>query len=309
MSRSVSEKVAEDIEVSHNTVKIYWHAGEPLSCEIKHFSSLLEPFNNLRQNNRVTHALQTNATLINKEWCDLFISNSIGVGVSIDGPRVTNINRVDWGGRETYDKIIRGIECLNSSGIRFSVICVVSKENLFMAKELYEFFCQLGCYSVGFNIEEQEGVHLTKIDDHQAVMNFWTELFQAWQKNPQIEVREIYWILSWMHSLCGRENLIETRYQEDIMCDIFPSIAYDGNVVLLSPGLVGTLSSKYQDFVVGNVLSESLSDLIKKGQKANYVREYIDGMHQCRKQCEYFDFCGGGQASNKFFELGSTSTL
>jgi uncharacterized protein len=306
MPAAIADKVAHDVSDLREPLKIFWHAGEPLTCGLEHFARLLLPFHSLRLSAQVTHALQTNATLITKDWCNFFVSNDIDIGVSIDGPGRANHNRVDWAGRDTYDATMRGIECLKSAGIEFSTICVVDRNSLSMAKELYEFFCELGCHSVGFNIEEQEGVNLSGVDDHEGVLRFWTALFHSWRENPAIRVREFEWALDWMNALCNSDNAGEASTFQHASCDIFPSIAHDGSVVLLSPGFVGAESSLYKDFAVGNVLSESLASIVDRCRDVNYVTDYFQGVDQCREECDHFDFCGGGQASNKFFELGST---
>jgi uncharacterized protein len=308
MSPQVADKVAHDISDLREPLKIFWHAGEPLTCGLDHLGRLLRPFRALQQSGMVRHALQTNATLITRDWCDFFVSNNIDVGVSIDGPRVANHNRVDWAGRATYDAAMAGIECLESRNIQFSTVCVVDRDSLSKATELYDFFCELGCYSVGFNIEEQEGANGSNVDDDEAVLAFWRDLFAAWRENPAIRVREFEWTLGWMNELCKSDTTPDTTMcqVEQASCDIFPSVAYDGNVVLLSPGFVGAKALRYNNFVVGNALSESLLNIVARCGEVDYIKEYVEGVDKCRHECEHFQFCGGGQASNKFFELGST---
>lgn len=300
MFPEVCVKVAESIEQFNSKIHLIWHGGEPLSCGLSHFENLIRPFDELKRKNRITHSIQTNATLINQQWCKFFRAHEIEVGVSIDGSRRLNENRVDWNGKAAYDNAIRGIQHLKNAGIDFSVICVVGKENLDKAKELYAFFCELGCSIIGVNLEEREGINDQReiCDDSAIVIRFWQELFEAWRIDPRIRIREFDSILSWMQS-------IYTNRRESSDYDMIPTVMYNGNVVLLSPELAGTKSLNYNDFVVGNVLEESLLSIVERHRESKYFKDFVTGVGKCEKQCKYFSFCRGGRASNKFFELNT----
>ncbi len=302
MSSIVSEAVAKSIEEEGGNVQITWHGGEPLSCGIKHFRNLLSPFETLRVIGRIRHSVQTNATLINDEWCALFKEYAIHVGVSIDGPRWANLKRVNWSSKESYPHIMRGIDFLKKHQIPFTVICVVGDWSLIHAHKLYEFFSELGCFEVGFNIEEKGGIHNSSAPDNsELVKNFWKELFLSWRENPKISVREFSRVLAWMETVSeDKQSVINSQ-------DLFPSVAHDGSVVLLSPELLDARSEHYNNFVAGNVLRQSLHSILSVGEELEYVRDFRKGVAKCAQVCEYSDYCMGGQASNKFFELGSTN--
>ena len=78
-------------------------------------------------------------------------------------------------------------------------------------------------------------------------------------------------------------------------------------MVLLSPELLGNGSAHYHDFVVGNVLTRDLLAIVRDGALAPYVRDFQSGVADCARVCGYYPACHGGQASNKFFEWGTTN--
>lgn len=94
---------------SSGPVEIVWHGGEPLAIGRATFVELIESFEPLRVAGRVQHKVQTGATLITDEWCDIFERYGMGVGVSIDGPRSANRHRLDRGGRPTFDRVIAAL--------------------------------------------------------------------------------------------------------------------------------------------------------------------------------------------------------
>lgn len=305
MSLRVAEAVARSIECEEEAFRITWHGGEPLSCGLAYFKDLLKPFDSLRLEGRVSHSIQTNATLINDEWCALFKEQSIHVGVSIDGPRWANRKRIHWNSKESYSHIMRGINFLKKHEIQFTAICVISEEGLGNATELYDFFCNLGCFEVGFNFEEKSGINNSSGSDNGCkVKRFWGELFLAWKENPIVAIRELQSVLSWMEAVVENETTGSASIQYQ---DLFPSIAHDGSVVLLSPEFLDVHSEYYNDFKAGNVLNQTLSSILSSGEELKYVADFRVGVEKCLKVCDYSEYCIGGQASNKFFELGSTN--
>lgn len=196
-----------------------------------------------------------------------------------------------------------GVELLREWGIRFNAIAVMTRDTLGRAPQLYEFFLKLGCDCLGINIEEREGINLREICDDSSVTQFWRELFQAWKTDPRIRIRELDNVLSWMNYLCSNTNhkIIENRI------DILPTVGWNGDVVLLSPEFLGLSSSDYSDFIVGNIRETPLTQILSQVFNLSYVTDFLDGVARCKQECPYFSFCGGGQASNKFVELGSTN--
>ncbi|MBI3458701.1 radical SAM protein [Candidatus Azambacteria bacterium] len=135
MKSEITEAVAKSI-INIPKMRITWHGGEPLTCGLDHFKKLIQPFVFLEKEGRVKHSIQTNATLIDDDWCEFFLKHQFTVGVSIDGPQYLNKNRVDWSGKESYLRIIKGIECLKRNGLDFPIIAVVNHESLDKAKEI-----------------------------------------------------------------------------------------------------------------------------------------------------------------------------
>lgn len=305
MSIEVAEAIAEAIRLqnSKEQISVIWHGGEPLACGLDYFQKLIEPFHDLEQDGRIAHIVQTNATFINDAWCEFFIQHQFNVGVSIDGPDWANENRVNWSGKSAYPHIVKGVSYLQKHQIPFSALAVVSETNIKHAKELYEFFCELDCDLVGINIEEQEGVNIPEHRTNKTEINqFWTELFNLWRANPQVEIREISKALNYIETVLQSRGTNESTPKLNLL----PNVAYNGDVYFLSGEFVGISSQKYDDFIVGNLLSTPFKQIIKEGVQKQYVLDFLKGVARCKESCSYYNYCGGGQASNKYFELGST---
>lgn len=275
---------------------VVWHGGEPLAAGRKHLGELLAPFGP-----EVEHHVQTNATLIDDEWCEFFVAHSMRVSISVDGPRERNTDRVDRAGRPAYDKIRRGVDALRRHGLPFSALAVVGRPEPGLATELYDYFLDLGCEVLGINIEEMEGTN-TRDNGHSAesVRGFWAELVGAWRRDPRIHLREIEWSMRYAAAvLDGTAGELLPRRLDPI-----PTIGYDGSVVVLSPELAGFDDPRHGDFSSGNVLRSPLAEILDGAAGTGWVREFLGGVEACRSGCGYFGFCGGGHAANRYFEHG-----
>jgi uncharacterized protein len=299
MPVEVASAVAESVNdwaAGSPRFSVVWHGGEPLAAGRPAFAALLAPFHG------VEHHVQTNATMIDDEWCEFFGMHEVRVSVSVDGPAARNDARVNRGGAAAYPRIERGIAALRRHGVPFSALCVVSDPRPELAAELYDYFLDLGCDVLGINIEEKEGVNARpNAHAETAVREFWAGLVAAWRRAPRIHVREIEYALRYAGAvLDGSADGVLPRRLDPI-----PTIAVDGRVFVLSPELAGFSDVRYGNFSSGNVLSTSLRQILREASaRTAWVGEFLAGVEACRETCAYFGFCGGGHAANRYFEQG-----
>lgn len=303
MPPSVPAAIVDALRRVPGPVVVTWHSGEPLACGVEHFKTLLAPLRDLETSGKIIYAIQTNGTLLSREWCDLLRENRINVSVSIDGPPSFNLHRSDWSGRKSFQHTMRGISLLKEHHIPFTVIAVVGREALEKTREFYTFFADLSCEYLGINFYEELGEgDLIPVTEREA-RDFWQNLFLAWREHPVLNIREFRHAFSWVLSLDDDDQ----SKKEPTAIDLFPSINAEGDVVLISPEFLDVRTDRYGGFVVGNVLRNSLEEILAHAQDVEYVRDFAEGRAQCRLECPYFASCGGGCAANKFFEHGTTN--
>ncbi|MFI7332835.1 cyclophane-forming radical SAM peptide maturase AmcB [Micromonospora aurantiaca (nom. illeg.)] len=300
MSPAVAAACAASIAEQNipDAVGVVWHGGEPTATPLALFREMLTPFESLRRTGRVQHEIQTNATLINHRWCDLFAAYGFEIGVSIDGPGALNRNRLDRAGNATASRTLRGIDMLAEAGLSYSLICVVTPETIGHADELVDFFAGLpGCRSVGFNIEEQEGAARAPVSD-EAAYGFWRRLVQRRLDGSPLRVRDLDRLADYIAA--SRVGPVGHVPYEPI-----PTVSHAGDVVLLSPELLGIPDDRYGDFVAGNVLHTSIPAMLGKAADLRYVQEFVSALNDCAAECPFYGFCKGAQAGNRYFEHGT----
>jgi uncharacterized protein len=296
------------------SITIVWHAGEPLVLGPKYYDDAFSRIRDLCPKDlRIAHSFQTNGMLITDAWCDLIQKWGVSVGVSVDGPKhIHDASRKTRSGKGTYDKATEGIRCLQKRAIPFYVITVLTESSLAHPEALFSFYEEFGINDLGFNIEEQEGVHrnssLNSSHDGAIIVEFFKRFGELMvERNFPIAVREL------------EQTLLSIRFlsTQPIPNDqVIPfgiiTIDVSGNVYTYSPELVGYSSHDFPTFSIGNILENSFEDM-EASDVLGRLRSEIDrGVAACAAECDYFAICGGGAPSNKLFEnksFGSTETM
>lgn len=296
---------------------VLWHAGEPLTAPVAFYREAFATIERLRPKDgprpiQVKHSFQTNAMLIDDDWCDLFREWDVGIGVSIDGPRdLHDAHRKTRSGGGTFDKTIAGIRRLRDAGIPFHTLSVLSRASLEMPEEMLAFFVSEGIDHVCFNVEESEGDYVSDLfrgaELRQCFETFLRTFWHLARADGRIKfVREID------HAL-PRVFRPEGVRARNIQVEPLGMINVDshGNVSSFSPELLGYRNGDYGDFLLGNINTASLAEIYRTCLDSALLRDIRKGVEACRGTCEYFAVCGGGAPVNKLFENGrfdSTST-
>lgn len=288
-------------------VNVIWHAGEPLVMPIGFYREAFATIEALRPESVcIAHSFQTNGMLISPAWCDFFIEWQVDVGVSIDGPRhLHDRKRVTRSGRGTFDKTLAGIRMLRAREIPFHTISVLTRESLDAADEMYEFFVAEGIDQICFNVEESEGQHISdmlEVTDIRARFNaFLKRFWQLARASDRVKfVREV----DSMIGVIFRPNDARFRNQQ---VEPLAMLNVDclGNASTFSPELLGYKDTRYNDFIIGNVNTDSMEQLRDSPWLAAMQRDIDAGVEQCRTSCEYFSICAGGAPMNKLTENGT----
>jgi uncharacterized protein len=122
-------------------VTFAWQGGEPTLMGLPFFQRALELQRRYRRPGmRIDNALQTNATLLDDEWCRFFREQNFLIGVSLDGPQpLHDAYRVDKGGHATFGRVMAGIDLLKRHSVEFNILTTVHAANAHHPLEVYRF--------------------------------------------------------------------------------------------------------------------------------------------------------------------------
>jgi uncharacterized protein len=122
-------------------VTFVFQGGEPLLMGVDFFRRTLELQERFQlPGQQILNSVQTNGTLIDDTWAELFAEHDFLVGVSIDGPsEMHDQYRRDKGGKPTFDRVVRGIEVLKRPDVAWNSMTTVNAANGDHGPEVYRF--------------------------------------------------------------------------------------------------------------------------------------------------------------------------
>ena len=148
-------------------------------------------FRDKLKNNNLLLGLQTNATLVDNEWIELFKKHNISIGVSVDGSKeIHDKYRVDHLGRGSYERTKKGISLLRDNfDDNIGALCVIDPQS--SGKEAYRHLVhELKFKEMDFLIPDNhyENFDLQNI---KALGNYLCEVFEAWieEDDEKINIR------------------------------------------------------------------------------------------------------------------------
>jgi uncharacterized protein len=287
---------------------VVWHAGEPLVLPVAFYRDAFRTIDRLKPADlTITHAFQTNGTLINDEWCAFFVDERVNVGVSVDGPRrFHDLNRVTRAGRGTFDRTIAGIRLLRQLEVPFHVITVLTSASMAAPAEMFDFYVDEGIEEVCFNIEESEGDHVSgafaDAGIEAAYYGFLREFWRLCASRPGgiRFVREIEHAIEQV--IRPKDAPFSNQLVEPFAVT---SMDWAGNISTFSPELLGLKNETYGDYLLGNINGGTLTDFLESPNLERMLRDIGAGVRMCRGTCQYFGICGGGEPVNKLAENGT----
>ena len=138
-------------ESSGQTVAhVVFHGGEPCLVGAARLRAWCREVRNELRGVATPHfSIQTNGTLVDREWINLFRDEEIQVGVSIDGPSAVHDEfRVDHQGRGSHGIVEKGLRSLLAGGLSPVVLSVISLYG--DGLQTYEYFRALGVRRINF---------------------------------------------------------------------------------------------------------------------------------------------------------------
>lgn len=274
-------------------VAVHLHGGEPLLMPKKRFDhicneirSILAPIVDL------SITVQTNGTLIDRDWIEIFNRHGVMVGVSLDGTKDHNdARRLDHRGRSSYETTIRGLAlCREHLDQPPGVLTVVGED--FDAREIYLHFRQgLRIDNLDFLLPDWN--HDNFNGEAEAYGDFLIKVFDMMvEDDTPVRVRIIDHFLA---SIYGQRNFL------------FGSGGADPEYLLLtisSDGGVGpddTLrSTKFWNGHNYRALADSSIEEILEDPVFHELEHAMKTPAAACSNCCWRKVCGGGQSVHRY---------
>lgn len=282
--RLTAQRIDEALE-HEGTANISFQGGEPTVAGLdffRMFISVMKEYPGIT----VHYSIQTNGTLIDREWAEFFHENHFLTGVSLDGYQANmDAFRFDPMHKGVYYKVLAGIDALKKANAEYNILTVITADLGRHPKALFDFFrshkfeyVQLIPCLPGLN--ETDDMALTP----ELYRSFMTEFFDCWykavQKGVRMEVNLFENLLGMLQGQppyqCGMIGRCFVQYVIESNGDVYPCDFYC-----------------LDEYRLGNLRDSSFRQLAESGQAAYF----LEGS-ECRKapcaDCPFVDICSGG---------------
>ena len=265
-----------------------WQGGEPMLAGLDFFRRALElQKKHRRAGQAVSNAFQTNGTLIDEAWCDLFAEDTFLIGISLDGPaRVHDAFRLDRAGKPSYGRAWRGLELLQERGIEYNVLATLNRANVQHGANIYRFFVNRGVRYIQFIpiLERLPGSdEPTEFSCGGAEYGrFMLEVFEQWAARDVGKV-SVRFIDDAIHSvLFGRApTCVHSK-----RCAAAHVLEWNGDLYACDHFV-------YKEWRLGNILETPLEALVRGARLEEFSHLKTDLPEKCRA-CEFLEFCWSG---------------
>ena len=282
-------------------LNIIWHGGEPLLWGIDNYRKILQ-FSSIELSGfDIKHSIQTNLTLINKDYIDLFKEYNVHIGFSLDGDRnINDSQRVFINGGGTYDVIMEKLALCRKHGLSLGCIIVGSKKHIGHIPELYNFVSENNL-NFKFNPIFTAGEAVNNTDEYSITPEEYAlmaiELFDLWfdDKENRIIESNFVEIASNLVTKCSNSCMFGINCQDN-----FFAIAPTGDVMPCGR----FCDTSLQSYSYGNLHEETLSEILPLIKSSEvYMRSKYIEQSSC-KHCKYFEICHGGCLHDGFLTSG-----
>lgn len=289
MSRQTAKNViAKAFEFADSSdVFFTFQGGEPLLSGLDFFENFVKDIALLNnKNSKVSVCVQTNATLIDENWCKFFKRNNILVGVSLDGDEELNSYRNYPNGESSFYDVMKSIELLKKYGVTFNVLSVLTSRLSRNYRKAYRFFKQNGLNYLQFipclNPFGKEKTQYSMSDEEYAdyLNGCYKIYFNDNMRGNLVSIRQFdnYALLSAGKNAeqCGMNGPCSTQFVVEGDGSVYPCDFYCTD-----------------EWLLGNINDGDFNEFYNSKKSVDFIKESFVIKEEC-KECKYFSVCRGG---------------
>lgn len=284
-------------QLPQNVQRMHWLGGEPTLAGLDFFKEVVR-LQQEQAHKLWTNSIQTNATLINREWSEFFKTRDFKVGVSVDGTSQTHdADRINLAGHGSYANVMRGVNVLREAGIRPSVICVVTKRNAKNGAEMLRDLVDSGFTNIAFNAFYNTATD-PRSDPFAVSDESWTQflkdVFEEWVAldRADVQVRELDSLIAWTQGRTGRSCVFRGTCSNWLLVD------HDGKVY--------PCERLGRSVCFGDVNSVvSFTEILETSAHKSFTTQTLRTPDKCTS-CVMRDFCHNGCVAHRI-DNGDTS--
>jgi uncharacterized protein len=294
MSYEILDKLTQDyLLLRLPASSFYWQGGEPTLMGLEFFKQAIGLQKKYGANGQVvSNALQTNAMLLDDNWCEFLRQYRFLVGVSLDGPaQYHDYYRKNATGQGSFERVMSAITLLKKHHVEFNILTLLTNHNVNDPDVLFEFLLEQGITYMQFiPCFEKEGDHVAPYSiTPEQYGRFLCRLLDLWLAyGPQkISIRLFDSIMSYL--LNGNQTICTFQKK----CNDYVVVEHNGDVFacdfFVEP-----------QWLLGNLLEMPIDQLVNSQTKRLFSEKKNSASNRCFV-CRHFAFCRGGCLKERCF--------
>lgn len=266
-------------------IKFIWHGGEPLLLRPSYYWDTFKDQGEIFGDQlAVTNLVQTNLTKLDQERIALLRDGFDDVGVSVD---LFGGLRVNAGGQDSQDKVLRNMQVLREAGVNFAAITVLSGANIAHVESIFRFYEKT---KVPFRIlplfpGAWEGQVASFELTSGQVTTALKRMVDLWLESPNtVSITPLV-----------RDVKTVMRYLAKDSPRYFNKRSWTPTVLVDTSGDCYSYGDPYQDrnWTLGNLFRSPLRDIIEGPAFDKSARAAEERMAANCMKCKYFGACDG----------------
>ncbi len=273
------------------SLTLIWHGGEPLLWGKENYRKVLSHIEDNYKDYPYRNLIQTNLTLIDQEYIDLFKRYDVRVGFSLDGPKeLHNMQRVAKDGKGSFDRVFEKIQLCRDNSMSIGCIVVATSAHLGKVKEIYDFMnsnkLSFKVNPLFFSGEAKKNKDSLEISLKQYA-DFCIELFDTMFDDPDCNISNSNFVEIASSMISGKVAgcLLGENCQ-----GAFLAISPDGGVFPCGR----FCDSEYEEFCYGNLHDLPFKSIMQKIFRSEIYRRFDFIKESQCQSCEFFSICHGG---------------
>ena len=289
MTDEVLERLVRDyLKLRFPVSGFAWQGGEPTLMGLDFYEKAI----NLQKKygvtgQQVSNSLQTNAVLLDDQWCRFLHDNNFLIGISIDGPKeFHDYYRINHIGKGSFDKVVNAMQTCKKHRVEFNVLILLNNKNIEHPDELFDFFIENGIRYLQFIPCVEPDPAAGRIADFsitpQQYGQFMCRIFDRWcEYGPtKLSIRDFDSILA--HCLGGGHTVCTF----DRQCSQYIVIEHNGDAFCCD----FFVEPKWR---LGNIFEMPIEKLAGSSKKQEFSRTKQNLCNRCLV-CRHLALCRGG---------------
>lgn len=284
-------------------VTFNWHGGEPLVMGLDFYRKAMELQQKYAGGKIIHNTLQTNGTLITREWAEFFKQHNFLIGISIDGPAdIHDKFRKDKGGQPTFDKVMRGLTILRQTGVEFNTMSTINRASEGRGAEVYQFLKSIGSRYMQFMpvLEHVKDGRIVPPGTPDSITAPWSvsatgfgqfmcDMFDKWIRHDVGK----YFVGHFDAALAGWCGVQPGTCAYAETCGGNAVIEHNGDVYMCDHFV-------YPEFKLGNIREKSLKEMLTSAEMIRFGISKRNSLPVKCLRCQWVRLCNGECPKHRF---------